>query len=502
MSARKIGFLILLLGAGAAIEAAWQLRGDIRIGPEGCRVIRGRFYGPSYSFDATQERAVAEAPRLEVRNAFGGVTVRPGGPGSVKVRLRKVVFLPTEERARAFSERVELRLQGEGQLVRVTTNRDELGRADDVGFETHLEIEAPPETTVEVRNEHGRVDLTGLAAADVVSSFDGVSVERLAGGLKLEAGHGGVRVDGVGAGLELHARHGDVEISDVAGASRIEVEHGDLTARETAALDVGIQYGQLEAAAVAGDLVVRGGRAGLRASDVQGRAEVETSYGAIHLARVAGNVRASARHGEVTAEDVGGELHAEATHARVAVDRVDGPVLLVAERGEVKAGGLARGGTVRTTSGDVTLDGFAGPMEVEVERGSARLSPRAPIVSPITVSATQGEIQLKVPEGSRFSLEAESGRGELRGDVPGLSMRETGDDRGRGRRAAGELSGGGGAVRLRSDGDVVLEAQPAGPVADRPVAKPAPAERRPVEAAPAAPAPPSGPEAPTPPTPR
>ena len=109
------------------------------------------------------------------------MSVTAGAPGVVKVRLRKVVFQPTEEKARAFAERIELRLSGDGALVRVATNRDEIGRRDDIGFETHLEIEAPPETVVEVRNEHGRVELAGVASADVISSFEGVSIERVAG---------------------------------------------------------------------------------------------------------------------------------------------------------------------------------------------------------------------------------------------------------------------------------------------------------------------------------
>ena len=71
MSARKIGLLILILAFGASVETAWQVRGDWRVGPEGCRVIGGRFYGPSYSFEQTAERAVpaGAALRLEARNA-------------------------------------------------------------------------------------------------------------------------------------------------------------------------------------------------------------------------------------------------------------------------------------------------------------------------------------------------------------------------------------------------------------------------------------------------
>jgi DUF4097 and DUF4098 domain-containing protein YvlB len=518
VSARKIGLLILILGFGAVVETAWQVRGDLRIGPEGCRVIRGRFYGPSYSFEQTAERALpaGEAPRLEVRNAFGGVSVTAGAPGVVKVRLRKVVFLPTEEKARAFADRIELRLSGEGSLVKVGTNREDVSRGEEAGFETHLEIEAPPETVAEVRSEHGPVDLAGIGSADVVSSFDGVSVERLAGALKLESRNGDVRASGIGGGLQVSSRHGRVDVADVAGATKLDIEHGDVSARTTGALDASVKYGGFEAERVGGDLAVRGGHSELRASDVAGRAEVETSFAGIHLARVGGDVRATAQHGEVTAEDVGGRLFAETTHGDVRLERVDGPVQAIADRGGVQASGLAKGATVRTTAGDVTIDGFAGPVEVEAERASVHLAPRAAIAASITASATNGEVRLDVPEGSRLDLDAESRRGELRADVPGFASSETSGEPGRGHRMAGKLGAGGVVVRLRADGDIALEAKPAAAIADRAVAKPAlaataeappPSASTPAEApkggpppavksAPAAPSPPKPPETP------
>ncbi len=509
MSARKIGMLLLIIGFGAVVETAWNVRGDVRIGPEGCRVIGGRFYGPSYAFEQTAERALAsgETPRLEIENAFGGVIVTAGAPGVVKVKLRKVVFLASEEKARTFAERVALRLSGEGSRVKVGTNRDELGRGQDIGFETHFEIEAPADTAVEIRNEHGRVDIDGIASAEVVSSFESVAIRRVAGALKLETRHGDARVEGIGALLDLSSRHGNVEVSDVTGTAKLDVQHGEVSARRTGALDVALQHGSLDAEGVNGDLTVRGGHAGVRATDVAGRAEVETSFGGVHLARIGGDVRAKAEHGEITAEDVAGRLFAETSHEGVRLDRVDGPVQAIADRGDVEARGLAQGATVRTTGGDVSLDGFTGRVEVEVDRGSAHLSPRAALGTDVTVSVTQGEVRLDVPEGSRFDLDAESRRGELSAEVPGLTTSETGGEPGHAHRLAGTLAGGGVAVRLRADGDVTLEAKPAGSIADRPVAKPAtatPAEALPApdqtpstaEATPQPPAPPKGPEAP------
>ena len=115
---------------------------------------------------------------------------------------------------------------------------------------------------------------------------------------------------------------------------------------------------------------------------------------------------------------------------------------------------------------------------------------RAAGTAPRTVAATvtSGEVRLDVPEGSRFDLDAEAKRGETQAEFPGLAASKTEGEPGRGHRVTGQVGGGGAAVRLRADGDVVLESKPAGSIADRPVAKPpAVASAPPAEAVPAKP---------------
>jgi hypothetical protein len=459
VSARKIAFLVLIVGFAATVETAWNVRGDLSLGPEGCRVMGGRFYGPSWAFEAAAEHAVAPglAPRLEVKNAFGGVSVVAGAPGVVKVRLRKLVFQPTEEKARAFAERIELRLTGEGELVRIGTNRDEIGRREETGFETHLEIEAPPESLAVVRNEHGRVELLGVAAADVEASFEGVSIERITGDVKLEARHGDVDVDGIGGVLELSSRHGSVSVTGVTGASRLDVQHGGLEVLRSADLEVDLAHGQLEAESVGGSLVVRGQHAPVRAFDVLGRASVETTFGDVRLERVGGDLEARVQHGGVTASDVSGAVKLETTHGGVTLERVAGTVQAVVERGGLEAKALARGARIRVRGSDATLDGFSGPIDLEVERGSARLAPGAALDAEIVARVTHGEVHLEVPEGSRFDLEAESVRGRVDAPLEGLTAEDEGR---RGQRASGRHAGGGVSVRLKADGDVSLESRP------------------------------------------
>lgn len=476
MSAKKLGLLILILGAGAALETAWGLRGEVRLGPEGCRVIGGRFYGPSYSFEQATERELgsAEGPRLEVRNAFGDVHVTAGGSGIVKVKLRKVVYLASEAKARAFADRIELRLAGDGSPLRVGTNRDELSRGEDVGFETHLDLEVPAGTELQVRNEHGRVELAGVASADVRSSFDDVAIERIAGPVKVEAGHGAVRVSGVGQGLELRARHGDVELNDVKGTGRLELEHGGLTAHRTGPLDVALRYGDLDAESIGGDLVVRAVHARLDATDVAGHADVETSYGDVRLVRV-GAARVKVEHGRISAEDVAGAVEAESTYNDVDLDRVTGPVEVSVDHGGASLRGLASGATVRAEGGDVVLEGFSGPVSVETERGSVRLVPRARVEAAISASARHGDVDLEVPDGSSVDIDAVSRRGEVHADVAGLSTTSSGRA-GHGHQLAGELAGGGPVVRLRSDGDIRIVSAAVAPIVERPVSRATPAE--------------------------
>ncbi len=472
MSARKIGMLILLLAVGGAIETAWQIRSNWQLGPHGCRAMGGRFYGPSYSFEQADERPLGAEPQLAVKNAFGTVHVAPGAAGVVKVRLRKVVFEATEPEARAFAERIALRLTVDGSSARVETNRAELGHSDDVGFETHLELEVPPDTMVTVRNEHGRVELAGVRSADVVSSFEGVSVEKLTGALKLDSRHGEVHVNDVGGPLELLSRHGEVEVADVHGPATIDSQHGAVTVRRSGRLEIRQQHGEVTAESVDGDLVVRAGHSQVRARDVRASVDVETSFAAIELARVGGDARARADHGHVSAEDVAGGATIETSYDAIQLDRVGGAVELTVHHGGIEGSGLARGVRVRASGGDVTLDGFAGPADVELERGNARLAPRAVITAPLTVSVKHGEAELALPQGSRVDVSAESRRGEIHTEEQQLSVVGGGEKPGPGQQLSGRVGGGGVAVTLRADGDVRISTRPATAIAERAIAAP------------------------------
>ena len=179
----------------------------------------------------------------------------------------------------------------------------------------------------------------------------------------------------------------------------------------------------------------------MEVSDVAGQADLDVQHGRLSV-REAGGVKARASYGEFEARRAWpGDVVVHARHAGVRATDV-------------------RGGTeIQTTFADVRVEGVAGPVQVRVEHGDVHLAPGLPVTQTIEATATDGEIHLDVPEGSRFELDAESRHGAIDLDVPGLDAEATAP--GTPARATGTMGSGGPRVTLRARGDIALEGRPA-----------------------------------------
>jgi DUF4097 and DUF4098 domain-containing protein YvlB len=453
VNARKLGLLLLILSFGGALEGFWSVRHQVDIGASACRVLGGRFDGPSFSFEEKKSLDVPSPLRVELTNGFGAVAVLEGRSGVAEVTLRKVVFLRSEEKARAFSERVVLESTLDGATLRLGTNRLSLERSDSlVGFETHLEVRVPPGSTVKVVNDHGPVDVADVAAAEVEGSFDSVRVERVLGDARVTGRHGDVSVSGVTGSLTLSSRFGDARIHDVKGPSRLEVEHGDASADEIGNLSLEIKHGDASVEGVSGDVEVTGEHASAKVRRVTGRAGVTTSYNDVELRDVGGDVRVAVDHGGLEAQELKGALQGQLSFGDASLQSIGGAVDLKADHGGVHAKGLEGGARIRASGDDVAVEGFRGPLDIEVQRGSVELTPAGPITEPLTITTVNGGVRLEVPKGSRFELLASSKRGEVQANLPGLSVKESSPSR-----LAATLGEGTSRVTLSADhGDVVL----------------------------------------------
>ena len=452
MKASKVGLLILVLGFGATVETAWQVRNHLGVGPWDWQVLTGgKFSGPSFSFEDTESQVVPEGTTVEVENAFGEVRATQGAPGEVKVVLRKVVFRRNEQEAGTFAERIHLQRNLEGGALRIGTNRREVEASQEghrIGFETHLEVSLPPGTRLKVQNEHGATDVSDVAEANLVGSYESIRAERVAGALEVASRHGDVTVADVKGALTLNARHGGVEVRQVKGHATLDVEHGDVNANEVGGLELKLRHGALTADGIMGDLEFSGEHAGVHAIAVTGRVVVESSYQDVAVERVGGDVRLVTKHGKVQATDVAGAVYAESRYADVELERIGGPVEVRVTHGGLQAQGLEKGALVRTAGEDVIIDGFRGVLDIQAERGGVRLTPAGPLSEAMTVRVTHGGIELVVPDGSRFTLDASAANGgEVVANVAGFTTTQTGR-----LRVTGTMGGGGSTLSLSAEG--------------------------------------------------
>ena len=454
MKARKLGLLLVILALGGGVESAWELRERVGIGPAGCRILGGRFYGRSFSFDEEERRAIEAGARVEVLNSFGGVKIGAGEAGRVKVRLRKVVYLERESSAREFASRIGLRVEQDGALLRISTNRDGLEHGDgDVGLETHIDLEVPPDTPVSVRNAHGAVEVADVASADVETSYDDIRVQRVAGDAALRGRHGEITASEIGGVLTASSRYGDVRVADVTAKTSLNVEHGDVQVARVGGLGVELRNGDLDADTIRGELDVEASHAAVKASDVTGGARVATSSQDVRLTNVAGDARIETHHGSVDGSNLRGGVTVVASYGDVVLGAVGGPADVKVDHGGLRARGLAQGAKVQVLGGDAVLEGFRGGVEIAADRAGVELRPDAPLVDPVAATSRFGTIQLAVPAESRFDLVASAPRGEVSVRLPGFTVSESSA-----KRVAGRFAGGGSSVSLSSDhGDVRVE---------------------------------------------
>jgi hypothetical protein len=476
MRAAKIGLLLLILLFGASVETAWQVRDHIELGPMGCRVLGGRFYGPSFSFEAEESQAVGAASAVDVENAFGSVRVSSGPAGQVTARIRKVVFRPTETEAREFAQRIRLVLTSDGGRLRVATNRDaldqELRGRRQIGFETHLDLTVPADSRLTVRNDHGGVEVSDVAEADLRTSHDDVTAQRIGGPVKVDVQHGGAEVRQVQGPLQIAGRHGDAMVEDVKDVVDVQMEHGAVSLARVGSAKATTTHGDIRVDGVAGDLEARVDHGGVEASQVAGKALIESSYDGIEVRQVDGEARLTAHHGGVNAEDVQGAVFAASSFDNMRLVRIGKDVEATVDHGGLEAEDLAGAARVKVAGDDVTIKDFASSVDVEADRGSVELTPSGPIAHPLSVRTRHGGITLRVPAGSGLDVEAASRHGELDVDVDGWSAQRTEDSR-----TFGRVGKGGVPVKLDADNGDVRVLSAGLPVAAAPSASPSPSPK-------------------------
>lgn len=328
----------------------------------------GDLFLNSYPYTSTLSQPVSTTPvRLLIVNPRGDVQLESGDQKTIEAVIKETIRAENEDAARKVNEQLKFSMVEEAGHYVFKSNLDSV----------------PPGRAGEglVVSRSVRLDIVLRVprgtSADITTERGDVSVEGLQGEQTLTTKRGDVRAANVEGLVRVHKSHGGTQVRDIKGNVEVDGRGGDV--------DVG---------AVSGTVTVSG----------------EFS-GAVQFRDVAQTLRYNSSRTDLSTQRLSGRLYMEM--GSLDARGVDGPFELT------------------TRQKDINLDGFAHSLKITNKNGEIHLRASSPPKQSIEVQSERGGIELILPEGSNFQMDARSRHGEVESDFkgPGLKIVEEGDER-------------------------------------------------------------------------
>lgn len=200
--------------------------------------------------------------------------------------------------------------------------------------------------------------------------------------------------------VQAHGRSGDYDVSDLSGNVELGTDRGDARLERIGG-DVRLDDGHsdlIRTAGIAGKVEIQGRGSDLEIEDVKGQVTVNGDYsGSLSFKNLAKPLQFEGARST--------ELHVAAV-----------PGVINMDLGQITATGLVGPAHMTTGSRDVKLQQFTQSLELQTVRGDIELEPgKAPLPS-IEARSSVGRIDLVLPDGAGFDLEATAERGQAEND--------------------------------------------------------------------------------------
>jgi len=424
---------------------------ELPISIGGTPVRPGEWFGTSYSYSEEKSYPLTTPTPVRIENSYGSVTVMPGSDQEVKVRIRKMVYQNDESRAKQIAAEIQVEAGPEGQAEAasflVKTNRDALA-SKDYRFNTDLEVLVPPKTQVKVENSFGEVRAANLegrlelstthneleirdCSGEFIASnrYGDSRFVNLTGNLTVDA-RGRISAETIKGNVALTNEFHAVEVRDVDGTLTVSNTESSVSVEKiTKPVVINARGTQVTVSDLDSSLKLTTSHRRVQVSDVEADVDAEISYLAATLKNIRGKTTIRSNSDRLTFEDVGA-LNVKAQGTAVTASNVNGPV------------------DIETTMRDVDLSDFNATCKVVNQFGDITLSPKTLGKGEINVKGRNGAIELYLPEGAAFEIQANVRNGRIVSDYAGLVPAEAGSDAGT---LKGKVKSGGPTIVLDSE---------------------------------------------------
>ena len=236
--------------------------------------------------------------------------------------------------------------------------------------------------------------------------------------LTVRADHGAIDIQEIHAAVSLSANSGEVNLSGITGPVSAHVND---------------ENSSFSAHSITGGLTMDGRAGDINVSDVTGPLSLQGDFfGTTHLERVNGQVKFKTSRTQFEAARIDGDFDV-ALDSDLEANQVLGPVL------------------VSTRDRDINLDRVQGNVQIANRNGAVALTSATPL-GQIDIANQHGSVDVGVPAGAGFTLNAQTRNGDIENDFD-LKTMETAHDN----VLTGTVAGGGPAIKIdTSDGDVTV----------------------------------------------
>jgi DUF4097 and DUF4098 domain-containing protein YvlB len=420
-----IGIILLLL-AGTAISrmsssSMAQIVRDFPIEIGGMRP--GRWIGESHTYSEETAYPLERPVPIRIENSYGAVSVSPGSDRELRVRLKKVIYT-NESRAKDIAGEIRLETETgekpEDEYFLVRTNREALSLRGYV-YSTDMEIFVPKNSRLRIGNTFGEVRVSNISGKlDLSASHGALEVRDCTGQFALSTRYAEARLADLGGDVNLDAR-GRVSIENVKGDVTVTDEYSPLEIFNVQGkVTVSARESNLRIEKASKPVLIDARGTEVRVANLEDSLKVTTSNRNVDISDVASDVAIDSRYGTLALKNIRGAVTINSNSDHFSADELGGGLRMRARGSEIRVNGIRGPLDIQTTLRDVIVNDFAGACAVTDEYAAIRVSTQSLGKGDVNLRNRNGDVELFLPEGASFSIDAAAHNGTVQTDYSGL----------------------------------------------------------------------------------
>lgn len=337
-------------------------------------------------------RELSKTTPIFINNPTGNLTVTGWDRDYLLAEAEVTVSSGTEERARKFSDKIELILYLKNGRIYVET---EIPRLVDIHtriISNKVVVKVPSENRVVCKNSFGSVDIMNLNGA-----------------LKLMAEYSRVTLSQIEGDVVAINSNGPVDASHISGLLKLKNSSGRITvSNSSGTMELENLFAPIELSDSDGDVVIR-------------------CAGPVMVKNHRGDVTIINKEGKTEVNRIDGNLFVNNSFGPLLVDQVSGDASIENNGSRINVGGVSGRLTVTNRFAPISISSLIGPIDIDNNNGNINVYLSGDFDGISTIRSTSGTVNLYVMREPNLVVRASTTRGEIRSFFP-LHVSQTGQE--------------------------------------------------------------------------